>query len=217
MINADVRVASFPNGIDFVEAKLTKEILQPVYDEVAKIQNDFSSATKANNKLAGLLKQEYELVETRDYMEEALMPLCRFYNAHSSIVSDKMNDLVVDHNIDLSLDSYWVNFQKKYEYNPFHNHTGVISFVIWLNIPYNIEDEQKQFPDMPSEKATAGQFGFVYSSTTGSPKMFYVPADKTYEMRMLMFPASMLHCVAPFYTSDDYRISVAGNFKMKLK
>jgi len=28
---------------------------------------------------------------------------------------------------------------------------------------------------------------------------------------MLIFPARMTHCVYPFYTSQDYRISISGN------
>lgn len=38
-----------------------------------------------------------------------------------------------------------------------------------------------------------------------------VAADRTWESRMLMFPARMAHCVYPFYTSKDYHISVSGN------
>jgi len=28
-----------------------------------------------------------------------------------------------------------------------------------------------------------------------------------------MFPSLLAHCVYPFYTSDDYRISISGNIK----
>jgi hypothetical protein len=38
-----------------------------------------------------------------------------------------------------------------------------------------------------------------------------VPVDKTFEGKMLFFPATLSHSVNPFYTSDDYRISIAGN------
>ncbi len=30
-----------------------------------------------------------------------------------------------------------------------------------------------------------------------------------------IYPAKQLHCVYPFYTSDEYRISVSGNFYFK--
>ena len=35
--------------------------------------------------------------------------------------------------------------------------------------------------------------------------------DKTFEGKMLMFDASQMHYVSPFYTSNDYRITVSGN------
>ena len=41
-----------------------------------------------------------------------------------------------------------------------------------------------------------------------------VPVDKTYEGTIVMFPSEMLHAVYPFYTSDDYRISVSGNLRI---
>ena len=34
---------------------------------------------------------------------------------------------------------------------------------------------------------------------------------------MIIFPACVNHGVYPFYTSDDYRVSVAGNFKFDIK
>ena len=33
---------------------------------------------------------------------------------------------------------------------------------------------------------------------------------------ILLFPSEMYHGVYPFYTSDDYRISVSGNFNFKI-
>ena len=35
------------------------------------------------------------------------------------------------------------------------------------------------------------------------------------ERVMLVFPAALQHAVYPFYTSDDYRISVSGNVRLK--
>jgi hypothetical protein len=38
-----------------------------------------------------------------------------------------------------------------------------------------------------------------------------IDVDKSFEGKMLMFPNSAYHTVYPFYTSDDYRITVSGN------
>ena len=44
-------------------------------------------------------------------------------------------------NLNFELDKLWVNFQKKHEFNPIHNHFGAFSFACWINIPYNLDDE----------------------------------------------------------------------------
>ena len=44
------------------------------------------------------------------------------------------------------LKSVWVNFQKKYEFNPLHDHTGIISFVIWIDVPYTKDLELLSSP-----------------------------------------------------------------------
>ena len=38
------------------------------------------------------------------------------------------------------LTGLWVNFQKKGEFQPIHNHYGLMSFVIWMDIPYHYKD-----------------------------------------------------------------------------
>ena len=43
----------------------------------------------------------------------------------------------------LVLDKFWVNYQYKTEFNPYHDHSGVYSFAIWLKIPYDWEDQHK--------------------------------------------------------------------------
>ena len=35
--------------------------------------------------------------------------------------------------------------------------------------------------------------------------------DKSFEGKILMFPSYVQHQVFPFYTSDDYRITISGN------
>ena len=40
-----------------------------------------------------------------------------------------------------------------------------------------------------------------------------IDVDKSFEGKMLMFPAKLQHLVYPFYTSDKERITVSGNIK----
>ena len=43
------------------------------------------------------------------------------------------------------LSSLWINFMKKGEYNPPHNHDGAFSFVLYLQVPEELNHEDKNF------------------------------------------------------------------------
>ena len=43
--------------------------------------------------------------------------------------------------------------------------------------------------------------------------LFYL--DSQYENTICVFPSILNHAVFPFYTSDEYRISVSGNIYLK--
>ena len=55
----------------------------------------------------------------------------------------------------------WINFQKRFEYNPIHNHDGDLVFVIWLQIPYSIEDELNHPSCKHSNTKLASSFQFT--------------------------------------------------------
>ena len=44
-----------------------------------------------------------------------------------------------------------------------------------------------------------------------------IELDRNSAGKMVIFPATLKHSVYPFYTSDDYRISVSGNFTLRSK
>ena len=54
-------------------------------------------------------------------------------------------------------------------------------------------------------------FKFVYTTALGTIVNCQMFVEKGWEGRIVMFPAKLLHIVYPFQTSDDYRISIAGN------
>jgi hypothetical protein len=110
------------------------------------------------------------------------------------------------------LDKTWVNFQKKYEFNPFHLHSGFLSFVIWINVPYELDEELKLSPGESSRYNAAGGFHFLYPSTTMGLMDTHISIDKKMENKIIVFPSTFFHAVYPFYSSDGYRISVSGNF-----
>ncbi len=107
-----------------------------------------------------------------------------------------------------SLKKLWVNFQKKYEFNPLHDHSGLFSFVIWMKIPYNLEDE-KNLDFVKHSKSTHSVGNFVF--VPPGMNLQIIDMEKDIEGCCAVFPAYFHHMVYPFYTSDEERITISGN------
>ena len=121
--------------------------------------------------------------------------------------------VILTENRNLCITSCWINFQKKYEFNPPHIHTGIYSFIIFLNIPYDLQQEKKVFPSLENSQTSNLFFQYqvpLFMDRSGI-KQTYLQVDKSYEGKIIIFPANLSHGVLPFYTSDDYRITISGN------
>ena len=81
-------------------------------------------------------------------------------------------------------------------------------------MPYNFEDDVSRESSRNSNGQTASCFQFQYSSVDGALHAETLAVDKKWEGKLCIFPANMHHCVYPFYTSDEYRISIAGNLML---
>ena len=117
-----------------------------------------------------------------------------------------------------TLESLWVNFQKKHEFNPPHDHSGVYSFVIWMQIPTSFA-EQRKLPICVNSNANTqiSNFAFSYTNTLGKVSTFAYNMEKEAEGYMVMFPSQILHQVFPFYENDGERISISGNINIEKK
>ena len=107
-------------------------------------------------------------------------------------------------------------FKEKYEYNPIHFHKGLYSWVFWYQIPYTLESELKSQPLSPNFKDDCqhGQFHFVSSRNRGGIDTTNIPCYNESEGTLLFFPSSLEHTVYPFFSSNDYRITIAGNIHL---
>lgn len=181
---------------------LPPEIYEPVMQEIMEIQQDDSGIYKMNRTLAGQIEKEYQLEKSKPHIVPYIEEMGRQYSKHWDFYSGR----------DLKVDSLWVNLQKKTEYNPIHNHDGVLSYVCWLKVPYTLEDElnQKHSKDSRTKEFSAS-FQFIYSTVLGKVVNEILNVENGWEGRVCMFPAELLHVVYPFYTSEGYRISIAGN------
>ena len=210
-----VEVNSFPN-LGYLRYKFTKSELEPIRQEVEKIKNNFSSSLPHNKDLAGQILNEYKLVDTVDYVARLMLPLVATYDEQfGGYVNQSLLAFGRDsQKKEVRIQNVWVNFQGKHEFNPIHSHLGVLSFVIWLDIPYDISSELNESPGVKSNHNLAGHFNFHIINTLGEVKSLSIPADSSYENQAIIFPALMRHSVSPFYSSENYRVSVAGNFEI---
>ena len=107
----------------------------------------------------------------------------------------------------ISLDSLWINYQRKNDHNPLHNHSGLFSFVIYLQVPQEIFSENA---DCNHQKA--GCILFDYGEAI-IPMMSTSMTITPYDNLMMIFPAKLKHQVPSFWV-DAERISVSGNFNL---
>jgi len=194
---------SFPN-LGYIFADVPKVILDTLTKETDAIQADFSEGKPYNANLVGNIEHEYQLFKSRAPVEQWLAEVSKEYFKHNT-------HLGIHNPRTFHLHSMWANFQKKHEYNPLHNHFGALSFVIWLKVPFNIEDEFAQESQKNAILKTAGCFELAYTDALGSVSLELFKVDRTFEGKMLLFPSQIKHAVHPFVTSDEYRISVSGN------
>ena len=111
----------------------------------------------------------------------------------------------------LNLNSIWVNFQKAFEWNPPHKHEGDISFVIYIDNPVDITEEEKH-PTQQGNAPTAGRIAFRYGEQHNLMSNVITMSPKAKDM--LIFPAWLEHQVYPFTQENITRISIAGNISI---
>lgn len=193
-------------NIGYVIADLDPNIATLLKNRAEKIKTNFDVEQSYNHNLAGNIKREYDLNDLITVCEPEILNVCKFYKNNFPAYKPQL----VSKN-KIILKDFWINFQKKYEFNPVHNHTGLFSFVIWLDIPYTMQEELDASPGKESNNNLAGHFEFTIRNTLGEHTTLPIPVDKTFNGKICVFPSAMPHSVYPFYTSDDYRITVSGN------
>jgi hypothetical protein len=193
--------------VGYLDIRYSEEQLNPIKQEINDImKSNFSNGIIYTHRLVANIKKEYVLVNCHRYIEDLLYPHIMRYAYELGL------DNELGKNIKPTLESVWVNFQKKHDFNPVHRHSNAdISFVIWINIPYKVEDELGLYDAM--QKCGSG-FQFICPRSHGDLNIKTLLLSKEHENTGIIFPGWLHHTVYPFYTSDDYRISVAGNFKV---
>jgi hypothetical protein len=175
-------------GPCIVHLKISEEFQQKLLkgaEEARKENKDF------RDNLAGIIKEEYAYENRADYVDEIAQFLTVYDEAYQKFKNEKYKVKP-----EYLLNALWVNFMKKNEYNPPHDHSDYLSFVIFLKVPEEIKKEQEDF--VGNSAGPGNRQSITYQSV------------KPDERDIFIFPAWIKHYVAPFY-SDVTRISVSGN------
>ena len=194
--------------------KLDSSLMNQLSNILSSLNRNDTSIT-LNHKLAGQIDDEYNVEYPIDIKNFIFNSLREYKSDIIQIESKYTTPKKYDEFEFKFKEDSWVNFQKKYEYNPLHHHSGDFSFVIWYRIPYTHENESKLGPGKNDKLKTNGSFAFIYDIAPGKVDTKIIPGDTTMEGTLLIFPSNLGHCVYPFYTSDEERISFSGNFYHK--
>ena len=201
--------------IGYLQCDLPYHVAACIEKEVQEmLDSNFQSANSYKEKLAGAIEQEYRIYESTHLLEKFIQEVVPIY--WKSVGNHERSN---DHHIiriNEGQKDIWVNFSKKGEYNPLHTHSGLLSFVLWYKMPFIIEDENN-LPIVSGGTLNTGacfQFNFLEMDSKGAIGQHTIEADRSYENKMIIFPSNLQHSVYPFFTSDDYRISLSGNIEV---
>jgi len=189
----------------WLEIKLPKSTIDRLWSYTKKAKIDYRS------KLAGNISKELILIDQDNwFFNNVLTDIIKTYEESFRNLSG--TNLTYNH--PYILNKFWVNYQKQTEFNPFHDHTGIYSFVIWMQLPYDYKKQQNLSFVKNSNAPRASIFEFTYINILGGLKTVYY---KGIEGHMLFHPAQLSHQVYPFYNCSKERISISGNIYLDSK
>ena len=194
------------SNIGIIQSKLNKEAMNKLN---LYIKNKKQNMSKV---LAGNINDSFSIEDKDNWFFKNV--LLRLLNEYGEENLNVIVPNILTKNCVYVLDSFWVNFQNKYEFNPTHSHLGVFSFVVWVKIPSSYKKEKELDFIKESNSPCSNTFEFLYTNILGqvcSERFYLEPKD---EGTILLFPATLLHQVYPFYLSNKQRISVSGNIAL---
>ena len=203
-----------PPNLGWLECDLSKNEIDHLWKCVD--QSMKRNPVSFKEGLAGNISHSYSLKDLDDYFfNNTITPLMVLYKDFFDNMLETLP--VLDENLinfEPKLERFWVNYQKQHDFNPIHDHAGVYSFVIWLKIPIDFDEQNK---DNITNTPLRSAFQFMYSNILGKQSSFTYQLGKKYEGKMLFFPSRLPHTVYPFYNCKEDRISISGNILMRRK
>ena len=160
-------------------------------------------------ELAGNLSGSWIIPDEDDWFwENVLTQLCMTYAGYFRNLGQ---DIATSANHGYYLRSFWVNYQKQTEFNPLHDHTGIYSFVIWMQIPTEFKEQNKLPIAAETRSKQISNFMFEYRDIFGGGLGHLYEMSPKMEGKLLFFPSKLQHQVYPFFNCRKDRISISGN------
>jgi hypothetical protein len=172
-------------------------------------------------KLAGYISTSYNLEDPQNLIGPNLFKILEKVRHNIELEIQKVHSKIShtrNDKLEPRIDRLWVNFQKKGDFQPVHNHSGLFSFVIWMDIPYHWKDEANlPFSKTNNKFPPGGNFSFLFTDGISKTiKSHDIPMSPNLNGYCCFFPSHLSHQVYPFYTSDKDRISISGNINFKM-
>lgn len=174
---------------------------------IKKLKTEGKKAKESyNHSLAGHLDNQYLYPNhVQKWFYDEIHPMIQAYRkGHCKFHG------IEDLNVELQADDLWVNFMQPGDFNPVHTHGGDYSFVLYLDVPKKLIEEQERFE---GTSAPPGSLMFEYTQQARPQWATTGKQVRTRTGDFFMFPALLQHWVLPF-KSKCTRISVSGNLRL---
>ena len=190
-------------------------IINKIGDEVLSDENK-SAQWDWSNHLVGKVHKEIQIPisnkEDSDYCKDVIKLGCVTYL--KQMIRDKrafISNSVILHNNqggssnvkedNINISQTWIVSQYKGEYNPWHQHSGNVSGVIYLKIPKDMDKFYEK--ELEDHYPCSGMIQFMHGEKQSlrSDTLTFKPEVG----KMLLFPSWLKHSVFPFYVDGERR------------
>jgi hypothetical protein len=141
--------------------------------------------------------KHYYLEDPSPLKNYVLSIVNEYLNEFHTAIDYKVRGDGVDPNAKLIALDPWINYQRKNEWIPAHDHSGMIAYSLWVTVP---EDNV---------------FEIIYSTISGETIKHFIPVTQQSVGTIMLFSSKLMHTVHPFFTSEETRISISGNLLLK--
>jgi hypothetical protein len=184
-----------PLGIEIFTNKISDDFYKFLLEEYFKVLND-PERGQNHNFFNGC---DYHFINdsTRGYIQQNILKYVEQY----------------DNSYNYQLMDQWINIQAHNDFVPLHEHSGDMSYVIYLKVPGYLKKEYEQHYHYRNN-------GLSYSE--GCIEFFYGIKTELYscsqkivpeEGQIILFPSQVQHYVYPFKNPSETRVSISGNLK----